>query len=257
MKGMCLRDTYITALLALLFTPVVLLGIHISTAQVMQSTSYRIQSDSINFAGGLSTSTNYALESTVGEVATGDSTSASYNLKAGYQQMVNTFISMTAAASVVMSPSIPGVSGGIANGSTTVTVTTDSAAGYQLTIEASQSPAMQKGSDSIADYVPGGNPDFTFTIDAADAHFGYSPSGIDIATRFKDDTAACGVGGSDTAFACWDGLSITPVAIARRMSANTPNGSTTTVNFRVGVGSSVVQTVGTYNATTTLTAISL
>jgi hypothetical protein len=223
----------------------------------MQSASYRIQSDSINFAGGLSTSTNYRMESTGGEIATGDASSTNFNLKAGYQQMVNTFIAMTATAPVAMTPSIPGISGGIANGSTTVTVTTDSAAGYQMTIASSQGPAMKKGSDSIADYVPAGNPDFTFVTNPADSHFGYSPSGIDVATRFKDDGGTCGGGVLETALACWDGLSTTAAQIVRRTSANTPNGSTTTVNFRVGIGGSVVQTGGMYVATTTLTAVSL
>ncbi len=255
---MSLRDTLVTATAALICTPVVLLCVSLTSAQTMQSTNYRIQSDSVNFGGGLATSTNYSLESTGGEIATGDGTSASYNLKAGYQQMLTTFISMTAADAVLMTPSIPGVSGGIANGSTTVTVTTDSVAGYQMTIAASQSPAMQKGSDTIPDYVPAGNPDFTFTTNPADAHLGYSPSGVDVTSRFKDNGVTCGTGGtSETALACWDGLSTSGVEIVRRMSANTPNGSTTTVNFRVGIGGSVVQTGGTYVATTTLTAIAL
>ncbi len=255
---MSLRDTLVTAIAALIFTPIVLFSIGLTSAQVMQSTNYRIQSDSVNFGGGFASSTNYSLESTAGEVATGDSTSASYNLKAGYQQMLTTFISMTAVSSVLMTPSIPGISGGTANGSTTVTVTTDSAAGYQMTIAASQSPAMQKGSDTIADYVPGGNPDFIFVTDAADAHFGYTPSGVDVTSRFKDNGTDCGTGGTQEAdLACWDGLSMSATEIVRRMSANTPNGSTTTVNFRVGIGGSVVQTGGTYTATTTLTAVSL
>ncbi len=255
---MSLRDTLITAVTALIFTPIVLLCVSLTSAQVMQSTNYRIQSDSVNFGGGFSSSTNYALESTAGEIATGDGTSASYNLKAGYQQMLTTFISMTAASAVLMTPSIPGISGGVANGSTTVTVTTDSAAGYQITIAASESPAMRKGSDTIPDYTPVGNPDFTFVTNAADAHLGYSPSGVDVTSRFKDNGSACGTGGTqETDLACWDGLSTSNVEIVRRMSANTPNGSTTTVNFRVGIGGSVVQTGGTYIATTTLTAIAL
>ena len=254
---MSIRDTFVTACTALIFTPLLMVYLSLASAQTMQSTNYRIQSDSINMGGGLSSSTNYTLESTAGEIATGESGSASYNLKAGYQQMVNTFISITAPSDVIMSPSIPGITGGTANGSTTVTVTTDSAAGYQLTIAASQSPAMQKGADSIADYVPGGNPDFIFAIGATDSHFGYSPSGIDVATRFKDNGVICGGGIQENDLACWDGLDTVDEAISVRTSANTPNGSTTTVNFRVGIGGSVVQTSGTYTATTTLTAVSL
>ncbi|MFZ2252685.1 MAG: hypothetical protein WAW13_00755 [Minisyncoccia bacterium] len=251
------RDFSVTLVSSILLTPVLLLCLQVSDAQVMQSGSYRIQSDSINFGGGLSTSTNYGVESTGGEIATGESTSTSYSLKAGYQQMVNNFISMSAPGNVTMSPSIGGVTGGTANGSTTVTVTTDSGAGYVLSISASQSPAMTKGGDSIADYVPGGDPDYNFTTGASDSHFGYSPEGQNVVTRFKDNGAACNTGALETTLSCWDGLDTALEQISRASSANTPNGATTTINFRVGVGSGVAQAPGTYTATTTLTALSL
>lgn len=254
---MRIRDLFVTTFSALLCTPLVLLGVGIASGQVMQSTSYRIQSDSVNFGGGLSTSTSYNLESSAGEVATSDATSNTYNLRAGYQQMVTSFISISAIAPVSMTPTIVGITGGVADGSTTVTVTTDSPAGYDLSIEASQNPAMQKGADSIANYVPAGNPDFTFTTNTYDSHFGYSPSGSNVISRFKDDGASCNTGSLETALACWDGLSTTPESIARSTTANTPNGATTTVYFRVGIGSSVVQPAGTYTATTTLTALPL
>lgn len=252
------RDIIITALVALILTPLVLHSLTTSSAQVMQSANYRIESDSVNFGGGLSSSTNYALESTGGEIATGESTSTSYALKAGYQQMVTRFISLSAPSSVTMSPSIVGITGGTSNGSTTVTVITDSAAGYSLTINAGVSPAMVKGSDSILDYVPVSGPDYTFTTATDAALFGYSPSGVDVVQRFKDDgVSVCNTGSSETVLACWDGLSTTGVTIAQRASANTPSGSTTTVYFRVGIGSGVNQTAGIYTATTTLTAVSL
>ncbi len=92
----------------------------ISHAESMQSPSYRIESDSVNFAGGLSSSTNYALESTLGEIATGESGSTSFNLKAGYQQMTSSYIALTTPASVIMTPALSGIVGGESNGSTTV-----------------------------------------------------------------------------------------------------------------------------------------
>jgi hypothetical protein len=231
--------------------------LHVAGAQVMESTSYKIQSDSINFGGGLSTSDSYTLESTMGEVATGDMSGDTFNLRAGYQQMTGSFISITAADAVVMTPSIPGISGGFANGSTSVTVTTDSPAGYSLSIRAESAPALVKGADSIADYVPTGNPDFEFITDATDSHFGYSPSGEDVAQRFLDNGSACGVGSGEVSLKCWDGLSVIDEIIAQSTSGNSPGGTETTVHFRVGVGGSVVQTAGVYTATTTLTALSL
>jgi len=254
-----MREFFVTTINSIFFTTLLFLGLHSVMAQVMGSTNYRIQSDSVNLGGGLGTSTSYRLESTAGEVGTGELTSTTYALKAGYQQMQEVYIALTAASSVLLSPSIPGISGGTSNGSTTVTVTTDSSSGYTLTILASQSPAMQKGADTIADYAPvGADPDFGFITNAADAHLGYSPSGVDVATRFKDNGVdTCNVGSTDTALSCWDGLSTIAETVARRTNANHPLGSTTTVNFRVGVGGSVFKASGTYTATTTLTALPL
>jgi hypothetical protein len=252
-----IRDCIVTTAAAFLLTSVIVLSINVIDAQVMQSNNYRIQSDSINFNGGLSSSTNYKLESTAGEIATGNSSSTNYSLRAGYQQMVTNFISMTSPSSVVMTPAIGGISGGTSNGSTTVTVTTDSPAGYGLSIAGGASPALQSASGTIPDYVPSGVPDFTFTITGAQARFGYSPSSIDVAARFKDNGAACNAGSSDTLLACWDGLSTTPATIAQSSGGNSPNGATTTVYFRVGIGSEVNQAAGVYTATTTLTAIAL
>ncbi len=252
------RDVCTTFISTFILTALTLSTLSVGYAQVRQSSSYKIESDSINFGGGLATSTNYALESTLGEVATGDATSTNFALRAGYQQMTTRFISMTTPASVIMSPSIVGITGGESNGSTTVTVTTDSAAGYELTIASLQSPALVDGVHTIVDYTPASDPDYTFTTVSDDSHFGYSPSGADVVQRFKDDgISACNTGSFETASVCWDGLSITPEVISRSISANIPNGATTTVYFRVGIGGNVNQPAGIYVATTTLTAVSL
>ncbi len=254
---MSVRDSIMTIVSAALMTPLVLFSLQVTSAQVRQSASFQIESDSINFGGGLGTSTNYTLESTAGEVGTGESSSATYALKAGYQQMVTRFISMSAPASVAMTPSIVGITGGESNGSTSVTIITDSAAGYALTIEAESSPAMVKGSDTIADYAPSGNPDYTFTTASDDAHFGYSPSSIDVVQRFQDNGGVCNVSGTDTLLACWDGLDTVAETIVQGSAGNAPNGATTTIYFRVGIGGGVSQPAGAYTATTTLTAIAL
>ncbi|MFT7507102.1 MAG: hypothetical protein ACI92I_000240 [Acidimicrobiales bacterium] len=243
---------------SVLFTPVLLFSVHIAGAQVMTSSNYQIQSDSVNVGGGLSSSTNYSLESSAGEIATGQSDSTSYSLRAGYQQMQEVYIAVSSASSsLTLSPSIGGVTGGTSNGSTTVTVTTDSISGYQLTIEAEGNPAMQNGAETIADYTPAGVPDYTFTTGSGDAHFGYTPEGADVVQRFLNSGVTCNSGSSNAASACWDGLSTTAVAIASATGSNHPTGTETSVRFRVGVGSSVVQATGVYTATTTLTALSL
>jgi len=246
-------------ILSLIFTPAVLYGLSVADAQVMESTNFQLQSDSVNFGGGLSSSTNFVQESTFGEVATGRSTSSSFNLNAGYQQMQEVFLSFSGAEDVQLTPDIAGVSGGVSNGSTTVTVITDSPAGYELTIQAENTPAMQTGiGDVVDDYVPDGAvPDYTFDVAANESMLGFTPEGVDTAPRFLNSGTTCGQGQDEDPLACWDGLSTSDVQIARSGSANHPAGATTSIRFRVEVGSSVVQPVGDYTATTTLTAIPL
>lgn len=227
-------------------------------AQVRSSSNYLIQSDSINIGGGLSSSTNYVQESTAGEVATGVGTSTTYELRAGYQQMQEVYIALSGGADVAMVGTLSGVTGGESNGSTTVTATTDSPSGYQLTIAATSSPAMQGPSGSIADYTPGGAaPDLFFTTDPTDVHFGFSPFGADVPQRFQTNGVACDVSGSASSTACWDGLSTTPIVVAENTNANHPAGTDTSIFFKVGIGSSASQSAGTYTATATVTLLPL
>lgn len=227
-------------------------------AQVMQSSSYRIESDSVNFEGGRGTSANYTLEDTAGEVGSGISDSASYRMSAGYQQTLVDYISLTSAQNVTMSPSLGGVTGGTAAGSTAVIVTTDSAAGYQLNLKASTSPAMQSGANTIADYTPSGaNPDFTFSVGVGAGEFAFSPEGTDIATRYRDDGISCNTSSGDTSLSCWDALTTSDRTISSRTTGNHPNGITTTIQFRTGLGANSGIVNGTYIATTTLTAFAL
>lgn len=233
--------------------------INVSSAQVRSSASYQLQSDSINLGGGLSNSASYYQESTVGEVSTGLSESGVYSLRAGYQQMQEIFISLSNTGDVIMSPDLPGLTGGVSNGSTTFTVTTDSPSGYQLTIESENSPSMQRdgGGASIPDYDAGAEPDFSFLVSSNDAYLGFSPKGNDVVQSFIDDGGNCNTGSQQTAFACWDGLDISPVVIAEGVGSNHPEGATTTVYFRVGLGSSAGVEKGVYTATTTVTALPL
>lgn len=235
-----------------------ILGVSVVSAQIRSSNNYQIQSDSINFGSGFSSSTNYSSESTFGEVATGFSSSTTYELRAGYQQMQNSYLSLTGGGDVTMTPSIPGVTGGIANGSTTFNALTDNPAGYQLTLVAEASPAMVSGVNSIADYVPaGGVPDLLFTTDPTDAHFAYSPFGDDVVQKFQTNGSACNVSGSASSTACWEGTDTTAEVISQSSSANQPAGADTTIYFKVGIGGSVNQPSGSYVATTTVTLLAL
>ena len=254
-----IRTVVLSFVSAFLCTSITIFGLHISSAQVMQSTNYQIQSDSLNIGGiDNSTSTNYALRSTIGENASGDSDSSSYSIGAGYRQMQAVYISLSGVSNISMTPSIPGVSGGTANGSTTLTVITDSPSGYTLTIESENDPAMNKGANSIADYNPGSSPSFSFSVNDGEAYLAYSPEGEDITSRYQDNGGDCNDGGSlDTVDSCWDGLTTGGQTISSATNPNHPNGATTTIKFKVGVGSGVNLDPGSYVATTTVTALPL
>ncbi len=253
------RSFFITTTCTILFLPLILWGVGIVTAQMMSSENFQMESDSLNVAGGNASSENFQLEDTMGEVASGDSSSEDFELRAGFQQMQGVQISMTAPESVLMTPTIPGVAGGFANGSTTVTVTTDSPAGYQLLISAEGNPALQQedGPATIADYSPAGDSDYTFTTLDSDAHMGYTVLGTHAVARFFNNESVCGTGSLNTGEHCWDGLSTTPTTIVSSGNSNHPTGTETKVLFRVGVGGSVLPAPGVYTATTTLTAIPL
>ena len=250
--------SFIPVIAALLCTPLAFASLHIAGAQVMSSTNFQIQSDSVNAAGGFSSSTNYSLESTAGEVGTGPSDSGSYSLRTGYQQMQDVYIAMSVPVDVTMDTLLGGITGGESNGSTTVTVVTDSPVGYQLTIQSENNPAMQSGANIIADYTPvGAAPDRLFLTDASDSHLAYTPNGADTVQRFQTNGAVCDIAGSASSTACWDGLSTVAEPIAQSTGSNHPAGTATDIYFRVGIGGSANQAQGVYTATTTLTAIPL
>ena len=224
----------------------------------MSSSNYKIQSDSLNFGGTRSASGSYTMEDTMGETATGFASSTNYGVSAGFQQMDNSYLSVTPASSVALAPSIGGLTGGTSTGSTSFIVTTNDPAGYTATIAASSSPALMSGSNSFSDYAPAGsNPDFAFVNSPSNSSFGFSPEGNDIDARFKNDGVSACHTGSNTSGACWDGLSTSPKTILTRNSPNDPSGTLTTVRFEAVSGSSHIQPDGTYYATSTITIVSL
>lgn len=249
------------------FTSVVFLALSVSVtevswvyAQVMSSSNYSIERDSVNFGGAQGSSASYGVEDTLGEVGTGDSSSTNYRLRAGYQQMdAETFITMSAAADVTMSPTLGGLTGGSSNGSTATTIETNNSAGYELYIKASTSPAMQGNTQGdFIDNFTIGAPQFFFVAASTQALFGFTPEGLDVAPDYLDDGGGtCSTGSSETADRCWSGVPTTNELIATRASSNSPGGTVTTLKFRIALGSSTFTVEDTYTATATLTALTI
>lgn len=229
---------------------------------VASSSSYRLEKDSINFAGTRSTSASYTMEDTVGEIGTGTSTSNNFNIHAGYQAMesdgVSVSISLSSPSNITMSPSIDGTTGGESDGSATWTVTTNNLTGYSLSVKAATNPALKSGSDSFTDYTPAGVvPDFSFNVGVSSTGFGFSPEGVDLISTYQDNGVACGVGSSDTTNACWQGFDTSGKTVATSNAANNPTGTATTLKLKAKVGSSISLPAGSYNAVITATALTL
>lgn len=226
-------------------------------AETMQSGTYKIISDTVNFGGKDSTSPNFKLNETLGEIGTGLSNSTNYKLFAGFWQMQGSFISISTPSDLALTP-IGGLNGEASEGTLSWLVTTDSYAGYSMSIESVTSPALTSAVDSFADYTPAGvDPDYNFSIASTTSAFGFSPEGVDTGTRFKDNGVACNVGTGEVSAKCWDGLSTSPKTIAVRTTGNQPTGSTVTVRFRAESGADHIQTSGSYSAPIIVTAITL
>lgn len=230
---------------------------HNLLADYMQSSTYKIQSDSLNFGGADSSSTSYKVSDTLGEIGTGDSNSASYYMHAGYWQMGESFIAISSPSDLVMS-SMSGLSGGSSEGTMSWLVTTDNTAGYAMSISSTTTPALKSATDSLKDYTPAGaDPDYNFNNPANDSSFGFSPEGTEASTRFKDNGSQCNIGTLETTGKCWDGLSTTPKVMAGSTTSNMPSGSTASVRFRAESGVDHIQESGEYSVTVVVTAVTL
>ncbi len=179
-------------------------------------------------------------------------------------QVVTSEISfLTTANDVTMSPSLAGITGGTSNGQTQVVVSTNDPSGYNMTLKASSSAAMQGNTQGgeIPDYTPSTPtvPDFAFSVAANTAEMGYTVEAsttADLDQSFKDNGSACDVGAADAVDACWLNASTTNETIVNRATETSVSGSTTTVKFRITINSSPSPLIpaDTYVATTTLTA---
>ena len=224
----------------------------------MQSTSWKIRQDSINFYGGYGASDSYVMEDTGGEIGTGWSTSSSYTMHAGYQQNdEEMYISLTMSTSTVLSPSVNGLSGGMATGSNEIIVRTNVSAGYTLEIKASTSPALYRigSSEGFSDYTTSStDPDFAWQVDSNTSEFGFSIEGVDVVQRYLNNGSdTCNQsGGVSTANTCWDNFSTSNKTLSQSSLGNR-DGKTTNLYLRAESGSQNVQPSGVYQAELTVT----
>ena len=226
-------------------------------AETMGSTTYKIQSDSVNIGGGDSNSDTYNLSDTMGESGTGDSSSANYNMHAGFWQMQSSYLAISSPSDLSLS-AIGGLSNQASEGTMSWTVITDNPAGYTMSIASTTTPSLKSAYDSFSDYTPASsNPDFEFNNLSTSSSFGFSPEGTEASDRFKDNGSVCGTGSNETEGKCWDGLSTTPKVMAGSSTPNHPSGSTVSARLRAETGADHIQTSGDYTVTIIVTAATL
>jgi len=178
------------------------------------------------------------------------------------QQTIDGEISFIGAVNnVTMSPNIPGLTGGTANGSTTFAVSTNNSLGYQVTIEfENPTEAMRFGDGSGTGFIPNfGTIERLFApnVAANSAAFGFTIAGPNVDQLFLDSGSACNSpGGASTTDTCWY-LGDTTAGFTIVDSTDTALEEEHTLFFRVHVNSNPSPTLslGTYTATATLTAV--
>ncbi len=176
------------------------------------------------------------------------------------------------AANVTMAGTLNGLTGGNATGTTQAVVRTNSAGGYYMDISFADSDsdsiimrrdAGGSSSGSIRNYattsVPMVVPTYGFSTASTAAMFAYTVTASDtnaIAQNFLNNgSTLCGVGSNTTADICWMQPATTTYRIIDS-GDSAPQGSTTTVKFRVYIPSNPNPGVdaGFYTATATLSA---
>lgn len=136
--------------------------------------------------------------------------------------VVSEAISISSPGDVSLSPEIIG--SGSATGDVNWNIITNNSAGWKLELEASSSPAMQKGGDSFADYTESvaGVPE-NWSVNNTDSEFGFSASGSYAKSGYSNGSNYEGFSGS------------TKIEVADD-SSTTPNGGADIgVNFRAEV----------------------
>ncbi|MBI4239761.1 hypothetical protein HY620_02105 [Candidatus Uhrbacteria bacterium] len=206
-------------------------------AQSMSSTSYIIQSSSVNCGGNTSATSSYALFDSVCETVSTTSTSpttiptmlsSSYAIDDGFQTMKDIpHISLTLSASSIALGTLSTAS--VASSSITTTVKTNASTGYSSTVIADGAFRTSKGGEMIN--TDGG-------ITAGDGEYGFTTSGSDGQYNSSDTCIPY-----SSASTC--------TTVAKIYASNTlPANSTTT--FTLKAARATTTPAGNYSQTITL-----
>jgi len=245
--------------------PAILMFLYFSNnifAAVMSSSNYRIEADdSLTPAGGGSSSVNYIFRDTMGEFSTGLSDSADYTIKAGYQEMLEAYLTVSSPGDLTLLPDIPGMSGGTANASGSYNVITDSPSGFNMKINTSTTPAMLLGGSDVTHYFANypTTPSYAWSVGSGNSQFGFtveSATTADTAQAFLDDSSSnCNTGSANGTDTCWAGFNdTTTTSIINRTSRTSIAGESENIKFRAQSNNNFLVS-GAYSAVVTITVL--
>ena len=168
--------------------------------------------------------TQIVMEPTLSEAAFQATTTVSLTVTGG--------ISLTIGGNVTMSPAIT-LSNATSTGSTIMTVITNDADGYTLSVNASTSAALHTGTDSIADYTESGAGVPEAWSVSSSAEFGYSVFGDDVESADYGTDGTCESGTLTSAERKYEGFSTTNNEISQSNTATAGAGVVATLCLAV------------------------
>ena len=177
------------------------------------------------------------------------------------KQSIYNEIALSIGSSLVLSPSIPGVTGGVSSGELPFNIKTNNPLGYQVDLKFSEAvPFRHLFSPSfyILNYVPqvSGVPDYNLVTPGKSYGFAYSVFSDNATQLFRHSGSTCGVGSDNTLGKCWFNQADASLAttIVERNTPTTAEGATSTLQFRVVVDQNATPMLleGEYQATVTV-----
>ena len=249
---MLTRNKYKNKYLKFFLTFTMFLFIAVAHAAVMQGTTYSIEFDSINTAGRNSTSSNYRIEDSLGEVATGYSSSTNYSIHAGFQQLEESTISISAPADINLA-SLTLTKNSAVSGATWSVITNNSA-GYALALTASTTPALKGNAGRAFNDFSTSTP--STWIVSNNYVFGFSVYGADVNTStYGTDTDCISVADVPSGSLKWRGFYGTnSIVVVNDYSSAPLPGSDTTMCVATEQNGVFVPS-DTYTAIITATAV--
>lgn len=130
----------------------------------MSSADYLIYADSINSGSGYGDGGEYVLESTLGETPSDYTTTGIYEIRAGYQYMTRGSLSLSISASSLNLGELSTAS--VSSASTVLTVSTDSATGYSLSVSAVSGSSINAVGDGA---VTAGSEEYGFSASGSES----------------------------------------------------------------------------------------